>query len=562
MKKFKSDIEIARACKLKPISKILKKINVPDNSKAFSPMGRHIAKINFEFLNKLKKKKNGHLILITAITPTPAGEGKTTTSVGLNDGLNKIGKKSIVCLREPSLGPSFGMKGGAAGGGYAQVVPMEQINLHFTGDFHAITSAHNLLSALIDNHIYWGNKLNIDEKKIVWKRVVDMNDRALRFIDINTKGVAKDFAREDGFDITVASEVMAIFCLSNDLSDLEKRIGNITIAYDKNNKPVYAKDLNAQGPMTVLLKEAIRPNVTQSLEHNPAIIHGGPFANIAHGCNSVIATKSALKLSKYVVTEAGFGADLGAEKFLDIKCRKANIKPSCVVIVATVRALKMHGGVEKENLKTENIDALKEGLSNLDRHINNIKKFGIEPIVAINHFVLDTKKEIQTIINFCKNLNVEVSNCKHWAVGGAGTVDLAKKVVRVCNNSKKQKFKLLYNDNKSLWEKIEIIAKEIYRANNITTTDEIKQKLKTFENNGFKNFPVCVAKTQYSFSTDPKLKGAPTNHEIPIRDVRLSSGAEFIVVICGSIMTMPGLPKIPAADKIKLNKKGQVEGLF
>ena len=562
MKKFKSDIEIARSCKLKPISKILKKINVPDNPKAFSPMGRHIAKINFEFLNKLKNKKDGHLILVTAITPTPAGEGKTTTSVGLNDGLNKIGKKSIVCLREPSLGPSFGMKGGAAGGGNAQVVPMEQINLHFTGDFHAITSAHNLLSALIDNHIYWGNKLNIDEKKIVWKRVVDMNDRALRFIDINTKGVAKDFAREDGFDITVASEVMAIFCLSNDLSDLEKRIGNITIAYDKNNKPVYAKDLNAQGPMTVLLKEAIRPNVTQSLEHNPAIIHGGPFANIAHGCNSVIATKSALKLSKYVVTEAGFGADLGAEKFLDIKCRKANIKPSCVVIVATVRALKMHGGVEKENLKTENIDALKEGLSNLDRHINNIKKFGIEPIVAINHFVLDTKKEIQTIINFCKNLNVEVSNCKHWAEGGAGTVDLAKKVVQVCNNSKKQKFKFLYNDSKSLWEKIEIIAKEIYRADKITATEEIKQKLNTFENNGFKNFPVCVAKTQYSFSTDPKLKGAPTNHEIPIRDVRLSSGAEFIVVICGSIMTMPGLPKIPAADKIKLNKKGQVEGLF
>ena len=562
MKKFKSDIEIARSCKLKPISKILKKINVPDNPKAFSPMGRHIAKINFEFLDKLKNKKDGHLILVTAITPTPAGEGKTTTSVGLNDGLNKIGKKSIVCLREPSLGPSFGMKGGAAGGGNAQVVPMEQINLHFTGDFHAITSAHNLLSALIDNHIFWGNKLNIDEKKIVWKRVLDMNDRALRFIDINTKGVAKDFAREDGFDITVASEVMAIFCLSNDLSDLEKRIGNITIAYDKNNKPVYAKDLNAQGPMTVLLKEAIRPNVTQSLEHNPAIIHGGPFANIAHGCNSVIATKSALKLSKYVVTEAGFGADLGAEKFLDIKCRKANIKPSCVVIVATVRALKMHGGVEKENLKTENIDALKEGLSNLDRHINNIKKFGIEPIVAINHFVLDTKKEIQTIINFCKNLNVEVSNCKHWAEGGAGTVDLAKKVVQVCNNSKKQKFKFLYNDSKSLWEKIEIIAKEIYRADKITATEEIKQKLNTFENNGFKNFPVCVAKTQYSFSTDPKLKGAPTNHEIPIRDVRLSSGAEFIVVICGSIMTMPGLPKIPAADKIKLNKKGQVEGLF
>ena len=402
MKKFKSDIEIARNCKLKPISKILKKINVPDNPSAFSPMGRHIAKINFDFLNKLKKKKDGHLILVTAITPTPAGEGKTTTSVGLNDGLNKIGKKSIVCLREPSLGPSFGMKGGAAGGGYAQVVPMEQINLHFTGDFHAITSAHNLLSAMIDNHIYWGNKLNIDEKKIVWKRVMDMNDRALRFIDINTSGVAKDFKRVDGFDITVASEVMAIFCLAKDLNDLEKKIGNITIAYNKEGQSIFAKDLNAQGPMTVLLKEAIRPNVTQSLEHNPAIIHGGPFANIAHGCNSVIATTAALKLSDYVVTEAGFGADLGAEKFLDIKCRKAGLKPSCVVIVATIRALKMHGGVEKENLKKEDTNSLKKGLVNLERHILNIKKFGLEPIVAINHFALDTKKEIDVVLNFCK----------------------------------------------------------------------------------------------------------------------------------------------------------------
>ena len=562
MSDIKSDIQIAREAKMQPIKDILAKVNVPDESSAFSPMGRHIAKVNLEYLEKLKDVPDGKLILVTAITPTPAGEGKTTTSVGLNDGLNKIGKKSIVCLREPSLGPSFGMKGGAAGGGYAQVVPMEQINLHFTGDFHAITSAHNLLSALIDNHIYWGNKLNIDVRRIVWKRVMDMNDRALRSININLGGVANGFPREDGFDITVASEIMAIFCLANNLGDLEKRIGNITVAYTREKKPIYAKDLKAQGPMTVLLKEAIRPNITQTLENNPAIIHGGPFANIAHGCNSVIATKAGLKLADYVVTEAGFGADLGAEKFLDIKCRKANIKPSCIVIVATVRALKMHGGVEKENLKTENIDALKEGLSNLDRHINNIKKFGIEPIVAINHFVLDTKKEIQTIIDFCKNLNVEVSNCKHWAEGGAGTVDLAKKVVRVCNNSKKQKFKLLYNDNKSLWEKIEIVAKEIYRADKITATEEIKQKLKTFENNGFKNFPVCVAKTQYSFSTDPKLKGAPTNHEIPIRDVRLSSGAEFIVVICGSIMTMPGLPKIPAADKIKLNKKGQVEGLF
>ena len=562
MKKFKSDIEIARNCKLKPISKILKKINVPDNPSAFSPMGRHIAKINFNFLNKLKKKKNGHLILVTAITPTPAGEGKTTTSVGLNDGLNKIGKKSIVCLREPSLGPSFGMKGGAAGGGYAQVVPMEQINLHFTGDFHAITSAHNLLSAMIDNHIYWGNKLNIDEKKIVWKRVMDMNDRALRFIDINTSGVAKDYKRVDGFDITVASEVMAIFCLAKDLSDLEKKIGNITIAYNKEGQPIFAKDLNAQGPMTVLLKEAIRPNVTQSLEHNPAIIHGGPFANIAHGCNSVIATTAALKLSDYVVTEAGFGADLGAEKFLDIKCRKAGLKPSCVVIVATIRALKMHGGVEKENLKKEDTDSLKKGLVNLERHILNIKKFGLDPIVAINHFALDTKKEIDVVLNFCKDMKVQVSECKHWAMGGKGITDLAKKVVKICKDSKKSNFKFLYEDSLNLWDKIEKIVKEIYRGDRVVANEDIKEKLKIFENNGYKNLPVCIAKTQYSFSTDPKLKGAPSYHEIPIREVRLSSGAEFIVVVCGSIMTMPGLPKVPAAYNIKLNKKGDVEGLF
>ncbi len=561
MAKFKSDIEIARKAKMKPISKILAKIKVPDNSSAFSPMGRHIAKINFEFLNKLKKKKDGNLILVTAITPTPAGEGKTTTSVGLNDGLNKIGKKSIVCLREPSLGPSFGMKGGAAGGGYAQVVPMEQINLHFTGDFHAITSAHNLLSAMIDNHIYWGNKLEIDENRIVWKRVMDMNDRALRFIDINTSGVAKDFKRVDGFDITVASEVMAIFCLSNDLKDLEKRIGNITFAYNKEGRPLYARDLNAHGPMTVLLKEAIRPNVTQSLENNPAIIHGGPFANIAHGCNSVIATKAALKLSDYVVTEAGFGADLGAEKFLNIKCRKAGLTPSCVVIVATIRALKMHGGVDKKDLKIENINALKKGLVNLERHIQNIKKFGLEPIVAINHFALDTKKEVNEVLNFCKQNKVEVSECKHWAKGGNGTKDLAKKVVKVCKK-KNNKFKFLYKDNLKLWDKIELIAKQIYKANKVSSGDDVKRQLTIFENNGHRNLPVCIAKTQYSFSTDPKLKGAPSNHEIPIREVRLSSGAEFIVVVCGSIMTMPGLPKVPAADNIKLNKKGEIEGLF
>ena len=562
MDAVKSDIEIARKAKMRPIKDILAKIKVPDSNKAFSPMGRHIAKINLKYLETIKNKKDGNLILVTAITPTPAGEGKTTVSVGLNDGLNKIGKKSIVCLREPSLGPSFGMKGGAAGGGYSQVVPMEQINLHFTGDFHAITSAHNLLSALIDNHIYWGNKLNIDDKKIVWKRVMDMNDRALRSININTKGVAKDFPREDGFDITVASEVMAIFCLSNNLKDLEKRIGNITIAYNKGGKPIYARDLNAQGPMTVLLKEAIRPNIAQSLENNPAIIHGGPFANIAHGCNSVIATKSALKLADYVVTEAGFGADLGAEKFLDIKCRKANLKPKCIVIVATIRALKMHGGIQKENLKKENIDAVKKGLVNLERHINNVKKFGLNPVIAINNFILDTKQEINVVLNFCKKIGIEVSECTHWSNGGKGTKDLAKKVVKICNKTRNNNFKFLYKDNDTLWNKIETIAKQIYRASKITSNKTVKDQLKKFERNGYKKLPVCIAKTQYSFSVDPKLKGAPTNHEIPIREVRLSSGAEFIVVVCGSIMTMPGLPKVPAANSIKLDSKGKIEGLF
>ena len=558
----KTDIQIAREAKMKPINEILAKINVPDNPEAFSPMGRHIAKINFNYLEKLKSKKDGKLILVTAITPTPAGEGKTTVSVGLSDGLNKVGKKSIVCLREPSLGPSFGMKGGAAGGGYSQVVPMEQINLHFTGDFHAITSAHNLLSALIDNHIYWGNKLNIDDKKIVWKRVMDMNDRALRSININTKGVAKDFPREDGFDITVASEVMAIFCLSNNLKDLEKKIGNITIAYNKKNEPIYAKDLKAHGPMTVLLKEAIRPNITQTLENNPAIIHGGPFANIAHGCNSVIATKAALKLSDYVVTEAGFGADLGAEKFMDIKCRKANIKPSCVVIVATIRALKMHGGVEKENLKKENIEALKKGLVNLERHINNMKKFGVETVVAINHFIMDTDNEIKVLKDYCESLGVKVSKCTHWSEGGEGTKDLANKVIEISENSNPNNFKFLYDESDTLWSKIEKITKEIYKASRISTDEKVKEQLKIFEKNGHGKLPVCIAKTQYSFSVDPKLKGAPSDHEIPIREVRLSSGAEFIVVICGSIMTMPGLPRSPAANSIKLNDNGEVEGLF
>jgi len=561
MSGVKSDIEIARSANMEPIGEILSKINVPDDPSSFSPMGRHIAKLNFEYIDKLKEKKS-NLILVTAITPTPAGEGKTTTSVGLSDGLNKIGKKSIVCLREPSLGPSFGMKGGAAGGGYAQVIPMEQINLHFTGDFHAITSAHNLLSALIDNHIYWGNKLNIDPENILWKRVVDLNDRALRSIKINLGKLKNNIPRDDGFDITVASEVMAIFCLSNNLEELENKISNITIAYTKEKKPIYAKDLKAQGPMTVLLKEAIRPNVTQTLENNPAIIHGGPFANIAHGCNSIIATKTALKLSEYVVTEAGFGADLGAEKFLDIKCRKASIQPNCVVIVATIRALKMHGGVEKEDLKKENLDALKKGLPNLEKHISNVKKFGLELIVAINHFITDTDKEVKLIQEYCSKLEVKVSLCTHWSNGGKGTEDLAKNVIEACKKNNKENFKYLYKDEAPILKKVETIAKEIYGASGIEFDDKVKEQVNVIEKSGFGKFPVCIAKTQYSFSTDPKLKGAPTGHTLPIREIRLSSGAGFVVVICGAIMTMPGLPKVPAADSIKLNKKGEIEGLF
>ena len=557
----KSDIQIAREAKMKPINEVLSKINVPDDPKSFSPMGRHIAKINLEYLETLKDKKDGKLILVTGITPTPAGEGKTTTSVGLTDALNKIGKNSIVCIREPSLGPSFGMKGGAAGGGYAQVVPMEQINLHFTGDFHAITSAHNLLSALMDNHIYWGNKLNIDVRRVVWKRVMDMNDRSLRSIVVDLGGIANGYPRQDGFDITVASEIMAIFCLAKDLKDLENRIGNITIAYTRDKKPIYAKDLKAQGPVTVLLKEAIRPNATQTLENNPAIIHGGPFANIAHGCNSVIATKAGLKLSDYVVTEAGFGADLGAEKFLDIKCRKSGIKPDCVVIVATIRALKMHGGLKKNVLKDENINALKKGLVNIERHINNTKKFGLPVAVAINHFITDTDNEVNTLVDYCKTLGVKASICTHWSKGGEGAKDLAKTVVEICENNTNT-FKFLYQDKLPLFKKIQTIAQEIYHASEVVADTKIREQLKDFEKRGYGKLPICIAKTQYSFSTDPNLKGAPTDHVLPIREVRLSSGAEFIVVICGTIMTMPGLPRIPAAENIKLNQKGEIEGLF
>ena len=561
MSDVKSDIQIAREAKMNPIKDVLAKIGVPDDASAFSPIGRHIAKINLEYLENLKDKKDGNLILVTAITPTPAGEGKTTTSVGLNDGLNKIGKKSVVCLREPSLGPSFGMKGGAAGGGYAQVVPMEQINLHFTGDFHAITSAHNLLSALIDNHIYWGNKLNIDVRRVVWKRVMDMNDRSLRSIVVDLGGVANGYPRQDGFDITVASEIMAIFCLATDLKDLEKRIGNITIGYTRDRTPVYAKDLNAQGPMTVLLKDAIEPNVTQTLENNPAIIHGGPFANIAHGCNSVIATKAGLKLADYVVTEAGFGADLGAEKFLDIKCRKSGIKPDCVVIVATIRALKMHGGLSKDELKNENLEALKKGLVNLERHINNTRKFGLPVTIAVNHFITDSDNEMNLLLDFCKTQGVKASKCTHWSNGSAGTEELAKNVVEICED-KKDIFKYLYEDDLPLFKKIEKIAQEIYHASEVMADTKVRRQLKDFEENGFGKLPVCIAKTQYSFSTDPSLKGAPTGHALPVREVRLSSGAEFIVVICGEVMTMPGLPRVPAADSIKLNDKGEIEGLF
>ena len=561
MKKIKSDIEIARAAKIKPIGEVLSKANIPDDPFAFSPMGRHIAKINLEYISTLKKKES-NLILVTAITPTPAGEGKTTTSVGLTDGLNKIGKQSVVCLREPSLGPSFGMKGGAAGGGYAQVIPMEQINLHFTGDFHAITSAHNLLSALIDNHIYWGNKLNIDPKNIIWKRVLDLNDRALRKIEINQEKLKANIPRNDSFDITVASEVMAIFCLSNSIQELEEKIGNITVAYSRDKKPIYAKDLKAHGPMTVLLKEAVRPNVVQTLENNLAIIHGGPFANIAHGCNSILATKTALKLSEYVVTEAGFGADLGAEKFLNIKCRKAGIKPSCVVLVATIRALKMHGGIEKNDLQKENLEGLEKGLPNLERHINNIKKFGLDAIVAINHFTSDTENEIKIIRNYCSELGVKVSICTHWSDGGDGTKDLANNVVELCKKNNKSKFKYLYSDETPILEKIEIIAKDIYNAKGIEVDEKTKEQVKKIEQAGFGKFPVCIAKTQYSFSTDPNLKGAPSDHNLTVREVRLSSGAEFLVVVCGSITTMPGLPRTPTADNIKLNKKGEIEGLF
>ena len=554
-----SDIEIARKANIKPILDIGAKLNIPND--AMSPFGHYKAKLSSNWLDGQLKNKKGKLILVTAINPTPAGEGKTTTSVGLNDGLNKIGKKSIVCLREPSLGPCFGMKGGAAGGGYAQVVPMEDINLHFTGDFHAITSAHNLLSAMIDNHIYWGNKQEIDPRRVSWKRVIDMNDRALRNIVVSLGGVSNGFPRESGFDITVASEIMAIICLSENIDDLQKRLGDIIIGYRRDKTPVFCKDINADGAMTVLLKEALQPNLVQTLENNPAFIHGGPFANIAHGCNSVVATRAGLSLGDYVVTEAGFGADLGAEKFLNIKCRKAGLKPDAVVIVATIRALKMNGGVPRDQLSKENVNALKKGSSNLLRHIENIKKFKLPVVVGINHFVSDTDAEVNTLLDIVSDSGSEAILCKHWSDGSSGTEILAKRVVEICESGEAD-FKPLYEDNLSLIDKIKCVAKEIYRASDISADKKIINQLNEWEKSGYGKLPVCMAKTQYSFSSDPNALGAPEGHVIPIREVRLSAGAGFVVAICGDIMTMPGLPSVPAAEKIHIDNSNLVQGLF
>lgn len=558
MTDVKSDIEIARAATMQPIAEIGAKLNIPHES--LLPYGHTKAKVSYDFIDSLADHSDGKLILVTAITPTPAGEGKTTTTVGLGDGLNRIGKKAVMCLREPSLGPCFGMKGGAAGGGYAQVVPMEDINLHFTGDFHAIGSAHNLLSAMVDNHINWGNELGIDVRRIQWRRVVDMNDRALRNLVISLGRLGNGYPREDGFDITVASEIMAIFCLSRDMQDLEKRLGNIVIGYTRERKPVTARDLNADGAMTVLLKDAFMPNLVQTLENNPAFVHGGPFANIAHGCNSVIATKTALKLADYVVTEAGFGADLGAEKFFDIKCRKANLKPSAAVIVATIRALKMHGGVGKDDLKEENVEAVRKGAVNLQRHLRNVKTFGVPVVVAINQFINDTQAEIDAVREITEQQGAKAILCSHWANGGAGTEELATEVVRLCD-SDSANFAPLYNDDMPLWDKIKTIATKLYHADDIVADKAVRDRIAGFQRD-YGHFPVCMAKTQYSFSTDPNLKGAPSGHVVPIREVRLSAGAEFVVVICGEIMTMPGLPRVPAANHIRLNEQGQIEGLF
>ena len=554
-----NDIDIARAATAKPIQEIAEGLSIP--SSALKPYGHDKAKIDLNWLQQQPEREDAKLVLVTAINPTPAGEGKTTTTVGLGDGLNAIGKKAVMCLREPSLGPCFGMKGGAAGGGYAQVIPMEDINLHFTGDFHAITSAHNLLSAMIDNHIYWGNDKEIDVRRVVWRRVLDMNDRALRHNILSMGGVANGFPRESGFDITVASEIMAILCLANDMQDLQARLGAIIIGYRRDKTAVTCADIQADGAMTVLLKEAMQPNLVQTLEHNPAFIHGGPFANIAHGCNSVIATKSAMKLSEYVITEAGFGADLGAEKFFDIKCRKAGLAPKCVVLVATIRALKMNGGVAKEDLGAENVDAVRQGAANLQRHIENIKQFGVPVVVAINHFITDSDAEVAEVKKLSEAVGVEAILCQHWEKGSQGTTELAQAVVSICEADYAQ-FAPLYADEMPLFEKIKTIATRIYRADDVAADMKIRNQLRDFEAAGFGHLPVCMAKTQYSFSTDPNLRGAPTGHMVPIREVRLSAGAGFIVVICGDIMTMPGLPRKPAAENICLDDDGQIQGLF
>jgi formate--tetrahydrofolate ligase len=557
--KPKSDIEIARAAKMRPITQIgTERLGL--RAEDLEPYGHYKAKVSLSVMDQVKDRPDGKLILVTAITPTPAGEGKTTTTVGLGDGLNRIGKKAMICLREPSLGPCFGVKGGAAGGGYAQVVPMEDINLHFTGDFHAIGSAHNLLAAMLDNHIYWGNELGIDERRVSWRRVMDMNDRALRQIVNSLGGIANGFPREDGFDITVASEVMAIFCLSTSLEDLQNRLGRVIVGYDRNRTPITAKQLHADGAMTVLLKDAIKPNLVQTLENNPAFIHGGPFANIAHGCNSVIATKLALKLTDYVVTEAGFGADLGAEKFMDIKCRKAGLKPAAAVVVATVRALKMHGGVAKEDLGKENVEAVKKGGANLARHVENVGHFGVPAVVAINRFVTDTDAELRAVEQICAELGVLAVECTHWAEGGKGTEKLARHVVELAESGRAN-FRTLYPDDLPLWDKVRTIAQRLYHAQGIIADQKVRDQFKELQKN-YGHYPVCIAKTQYSFSTDPNLKGAPSNHVVPIREVRLSNGAEFGVVICGEIMTMPGLPRVPSANNIRLDEKSQVVGLF
>jgi formate--tetrahydrofolate ligase len=558
--KPKSDIEISQAATMRPITEVAReKLGI--DSKNLEPYGHYKAKVSLDYVKTLHDKKSGKLVLVSAITPTPAGEGKTTTTVGLGDALNHIGKKAIICLREPSLGPCFGVKGGAAGGGYAQVVPMEDINLHFTGDFHAIGAANNLLAALVDNHIYWGNELGFDQRRVTWRRVLDMNDRALREITSSLGGVANGFPRVDGFDIVVASEVMAIFCLATSLEDLQKRLGNIIVGYTRDRKPIRAHQLKAAGPMTALLKDALAPNLVQTLENNPAFIHGGPFANIAHGCNTVLATTTALKLGEYVVTEAGFGADLGAEKFFDIKCRKAGLRPDCAVLVATIRALKMHGGVAKEDLKKENLEALKKGLSNLQRHVQNVQKFGVPAVVSINRFSADTPAEIELVKKACAELGVEAFMADHWAAGGAGAADVAKAVVKICEAGT-SKFKPLYPDEMPLWDKMKTIAQQIYGAADIAADKSVKDQIAGLQTAGMGNFPICVAKTQYSFSTDPNAKGAPSGHTIPIREVRVSAGAEFLVFICGEIMTMPGLPKVPAANSIEVNAEGKIVGLF